>query len=160
MSQNSYSSQMKCSCGLVVKSLISSTPSNPGRRFFGCPRLDSSSCGYWEWEDQVFTKIAYIRNLELSLKDVKSEVDNLKFEMENLKIAMDNLKIQNDNLKIEGGNLSERDSILEDTNDELEVNKVRTFEEKYFKIKYNLMISWALFIGFVVVLMNNVTLDK
>ncbi|CAN4123298.1 unnamed protein product [Withania somnifera] len=146
MSQNSYSSQMKCSCGLVVKSLTSSTPSNPGRRFFGCPRPDSSSCGYWEWEDQVFPEIAYVRNLELALKDIKSEVDNLKSEMENLKIAMDNLKIQNDNLKIEDGYLSER------------VNKVMTFEEKYFKIKYNLMISCALFIGFVVVLMNYVTL--
>ncbi|CAN4121680.1 unnamed protein product [Withania somnifera] len=72
---------------------------------------------------------------------------------------MDNLKIQNDNLKIQGGHLSERVYILEATNDELEVNKVTTFEEKYFKIKYNLMISWALFIGFVVVLMNYVTLD-
>ncbi|CAN4116413.1 unnamed protein product [Withania somnifera] len=72
---------------------------------------------------------------------------------------MDNLKIQNDNLKIEGGHLSERVSILEATNDELEVNKVTTFEEKYFKIKYNLMILWALFIGFVVELMNYVTLD-
>ncbi|CAN4077939.1 unnamed protein product [Withania somnifera] len=159
MSQNSYSSQMKCSCGLVVKSLTLSTPSNLGRRFFICPRPDSSSCGYCEWEDQVFPEIAYVRNLELSLKDIKSEVDNLKFEMENLKITMDNLKIQNDNLKIEGGHLSERVSILEANNDELEVNKVTTFEEKYFKIKYNLMISWVLCIGFVVVLMNYVTLD-
>ncbi|CAN4114593.1 unnamed protein product [Withania somnifera] len=159
MSQISYSSQMKCSCGLVVKSLTSSTPSNPGRRFFGCPRPDSSSCGYWEWEDQAFPEIAYVRNLELSLKDIKSEVDNLKCEMEYLKVAMDNLKIQNDKLKIEGGHLLERVSLLEATNDELEVNKATTFEEKYFKIKYNLMISCAPFIGFVVVLMNYVTLD-
>ncbi|CAN4093683.1 unnamed protein product [Withania somnifera] len=141
MSQNSYSSQMKCSCGLVVKSLTSSTQSNPGRRFFGCPRPDSSSCGYWEWEDQAFPEIAYMHNLVLSMKDIKSEVDNLKFEMDNLKIVMDNLKIQNDNLKIEGVHLSERVYILEATNDELEVNNVTTFEEKYFKIKYNLMIS-------------------
>lgn len=97
--------------------------------------------------------MAYIRNLDSSLKDVKIEVDDLKLEMENLKIAMDNLKIENDNLKIEGGRLSEIVSILEATN-ELEVIKARTFEEKYFKIKYNLILSWAIFVGFVVVLMT------
>ncbi|CAN4099477.1 unnamed protein product [Withania somnifera] len=151
---------MKHNCGLIVKSLTSSTPSNPGKRFFRCPRPDSSSCGYWELKDQVFPEIAYICNLELSLKDVKIELDNLMFEMEKVKIAMDNLKIENDNLKIEGGHLSERVSILEATNYELEVNTVRTFEEKYFKIKYNLMISWVRFIGFIVVLINNVNLDQ
>ncbi|KAH0633854.1 hypothetical protein KY284_036640 [Solanum tuberosum] len=90
MSQNSSSSQRKCVCSLVVKTLISSTTSNPGRRFFRCPHPDFSSCGYWEWEDQAFPEVAYLRNLESSLKGVKMEMDNSKIEMENLKIEMEN----------------------------------------------------------------------
>ncbi|KAH0773547.1 hypothetical protein KY290_010684 [Solanum tuberosum] len=83
-----YSSQRKCGCGcgLVIKTLISSATSNPGRRFFRCPHPD-------EWEDLPFPKVAYLRNLESSLKDVKMEMDNSKIEMENLKIEMENLKI-------------------------------------------------------------------
>ncbi|WMV42667.1 hypothetical protein MTR67_036052 [Solanum verrucosum] len=66
MLQNSYSSQRKCVCGLVVKTLISSTTSNSRRRFFRSPRLDFSSCGYWKWEDQAFPEVAYLRKLESS----------------------------------------------------------------------------------------------
>ncbi|WMV58458.1 hypothetical protein MTR67_051843 [Solanum verrucosum] len=109
MSQNSYSSQRKCGCGcgLVVKTLILSATSNPGRRFFRCPRPDFFSCGYWEWEDLAFPKVAYLRNLESSLKDVKMEMDNSKIEMENLKIEMENLKIVVEILKIKASHLSE-----------------------------------------------------
>ncbi|KAH0635895.1 hypothetical protein KY289_035810 [Solanum tuberosum] len=100
MSQNSYSSQRKCSCDLVVKTLISSTISNLGRRFFRCPHPDFSSCGYWEWKDQAFPEVAYLHNLESSLKDVKMEMDNSKIEVDNLKFEMENLKIVVENLKI------------------------------------------------------------
>ncbi|KAK4729627.1 hypothetical protein R3W88_022615 [Solanum pinnatisectum] len=134
MSQNSYSSQRKCDCGLVVKTLISSTTSNPGRRFFKCLCPD-------KWEDQAFFEITYLRHLKLSLKDVKIEMENLKIEIENLKIVMENLKI-------EGGHLSEKISKLEETND-LDVEEVRTFEDKYYKTKYKFMISCFLFVGFV-----------
>ncbi|KAG5629356.1 hypothetical protein H5410_001073 [Solanum commersonii] len=140
MSQNSYSSQRKCSCGLVVKTPISSTTSNPGRRFFRCPRPDFSSCGYWEWEDQAFPEVAYLRNLESSLKDVKMERDNSKIEVENLKIEMENLKIVVENLKIKVGHLLETIATLEASND-LVVEKVRTFQDKYHKIKYKLNYS-------------------
>ncbi|KAK4729663.1 hypothetical protein R3W88_022651 [Solanum pinnatisectum] len=119
MSQNSYSSQRKCDCGLVVKTLISSTTSNPGRRFFRC---------------------------------LCSDV-NVKIEMENLKIEIESLKIVMENLKIEGGHLLEKISKLEETND-LEVEEVRTFEDKYYKTKYKFMISCFLFVGFVVALIT------
>ncbi|WMV45144.1 hypothetical protein MTR67_038529 [Solanum verrucosum] len=151
MSQNSYSSQRKCSCDLVVKTLISSTISNPGRRFFRCPRPDFSSCGYWEWKDQAFPEVAYLRNLESSLKDVKMEMDNSKIEVDNLKIEMENLKIVVENLKIKVGHLSETIATLEASND-LVVEKVRTFQDKYHKIKYKVMISCFLFVGFLVAL--------
>ncbi|WMV31789.1 hypothetical protein MTR67_025174 [Solanum verrucosum] len=151
MSQNSYSSQRKCSCGLVVKTLISSTTSNPGRRFFRCPRPDFSSCGNWEWEDQAFPEVAYLRNLEPSLKDIKMEMDNSKIEVENSKIEMENLKIVVENLKIKVGHLSKTIATLEASND-LVVEKVRIFQDNYHKIKYKVMISCFLFVGFLVAL--------
>ncbi|KAK4380159.1 hypothetical protein RND71_002021 [Anisodus tanguticus] len=58
-----------------------------------------------------------------------------------------------DNLKIEMDNLSEMVATLEATN-ELETNKAITFGDKYSKVKFNLMILWALFIGFLVALMT------
>ncbi|KAK6803736.1 hypothetical protein RDI58_001520 [Solanum bulbocastanum] len=76
-----------------------------------------------EWKDQAFPEIAYLCNLELSLNDVKIETDNLKIEKENLKIAMENLKIKR-------GHLSKRLLTLDTTND-LELDKVRIFKEKY-----------------------------
>ncbi|KAK4726862.1 hypothetical protein R3W88_031779 [Solanum pinnatisectum] len=137
MSQNSYSSQRKFGCGLVVKTLILSTTSNLGRRFFRCPRPNFSSCGYWEWEEQAFPEVDYLCNLESSLKDGNIEMENLKIVVENLKIKV--------------GHLSEKIATLEASND-LEVEKVRTFEDKYHKIKYKFMISCFLFVGFVVAL--------
>ncbi|WMV41217.1 hypothetical protein MTR67_034602 [Solanum verrucosum] len=143
MSQNSYSSQRKCDCGLVVKTLISSTTSNPGRRFFRflCPDFFSFSSflhvDIRNGKTKLFSEITYLRHLKLSLKDVKIEMENLKIEIENLKIVMQNLKI-------EGGHLSEKISKLEETND-LEVEEVRTFEDKYYKIKYKFMISCVSF---------------
>jgi len=85
------------------------------------------------------------------LKDVKMEMDNSKIEVENLKIEMENLKIVVENLKIKAGHLLETIATLEASND-LVVEKVRTFEDKYHKIKYKVMISCFLFIGFLVAL--------
>lgn len=48
-----------------------------------------------------------------------------------------------DNLKIEKGYLSKKIVTLKAIND-LKVDKVRTFEEKYCKIKYNFMIFFLL----------------
>ncbi|XP_060171752.1 eukaryotic translation initiation factor-like isoform X2 [Lycium barbarum] len=109
-------------------------------------REEHSSCGYWEWEDQAFPEKAYIRNLEELLKYVKIERDNLKIEKENLMIEMVNLKNERDYL-------SEVVATLQATN-ELETNQARTFEEKYSKVKFNLMISWALFVGFFFAMMT------
>lgn len=67
-----------------------------------------SSNGYWEWKYQAFPEVAYLRNLDSSLKDVKMEKNNTKIELvENLKIITEKLKIVVKNLKIKVGNLSE-----------------------------------------------------
>ncbi|WMV42666.1 hypothetical protein MTR67_036051, partial [Solanum verrucosum] len=76
------------------------------------------------------------------------KMDNSKIEMENLKIEMENLKIVVENLNIKAGHLSETIATLEASND-LVVKKVRTFEDKYHNIKYKVMISCFLLVGFV-----------
>lgn len=85
------------------------------------------------------------------MKDVKMEMDNSKIEVENLKIEMENLKIVVENLKIKVGHLSKTIATLEASND-LVVEKVRIFQDKYHKIKYKVMISCFLFVGFLVAL--------
>ncbi|KAK6805434.1 hypothetical protein RDI58_003219 [Solanum bulbocastanum] len=64
---------------------------------------------------------------------------------------MENLKIAVENLKIKAGHLSETIATLEASND-LVVEKVKTFEDKYHKIKNKVMISCFLFVGFLVAL--------
>ncbi|XP_060216953.1 uncharacterized protein At4g04775-like [Lycium barbarum] len=83
MSQGSCSSHIKCNCGTIAKHLTSSTPSNPERKFYKCSRPKGNSCGFWEWEDELFPKIQWnnVQNLTSSLDAVKIERDKLQEEL-------------------------------------------------------------------------------
>ncbi|XP_059302655.1 uncharacterized protein At1g43920, Chloroplastic-like [Lycium ferocissimum] len=86
MSENSSSSQLKCHCGLIASHLTSKTHSNPGRKFFKCPKTKINSCGYWKWEDEVFsdTPLTEVRELVVALDAIKVEMDNLRKEVTKL----------------------------------------------------------------------------
>lgn len=67
-------------------------------------------------------------------------------------IVTRNLKLSLDTIKIERDNLNERVAALEAIN-MLDMNKVVTFEDKLTEMRIFLLISWALFVGFVAALM-------
>ncbi|KAJ8545121.1 hypothetical protein K7X08_017704 [Anisodus acutangulus] len=80
MSQVSCSSQRRCNCGMIANKFTSTTPSNPGRKFFKCPRFKRSSCGYWQWEDEECFE-SFVGKLMLPLNAFKNERDKLKEEI-------------------------------------------------------------------------------
>ncbi|XP_060202944.1 uncharacterized protein LOC132631384 [Lycium barbarum] len=83
MSQGSCSFHVKCNCGTIAKHLTSSTPNNPGRKFYKCPRPKGNFCGFWKWEDELFPEIQWnnVQNLTSSLDAVKIERDKLQEEL-------------------------------------------------------------------------------
>ncbi|XP_060211756.1 uncharacterized protein LOC132639321 [Lycium barbarum] len=111
MSQGSCSSHVKCNCGTIAKHLTSSTPSNPGRKFYKCPRPKGNSCGFWEWEDELFPEIQWnnIQNLTSSLDAVKLERDKLQEELIAIEarhlIEVNKMKEELIGLKITAGQL-------------------------------------------------------
>ncbi|XP_060183353.1 uncharacterized protein LOC132613356 [Lycium barbarum] len=139
MSQGSCSSHVKCNCGTIAKHLTSSTPSNPGRKFYKCPRPKGNSCGFWEWEDELFPEIQWnnVQNLTSSLDAVKIERDKLQEEL----------------IAIEARHLIEVNKMKEEliglkSKQQFDLKKVLNLEEKLANTRMLLLISWGIFIGF------------
>ncbi|XP_019233287.1 PREDICTED: uncharacterized protein At1g43920, Chloroplastic-like [Nicotiana attenuata] len=132
MSQGSCSSQIKCRCGIFANHFTSTTPLNPGRRFFKCPKpkfllwffclQQNRSCGYFEWEDEISlnSDLVTTKDVTSSWEAIKNDRDKLKEEL----IAMEALH-------------------------KAKAAKVIKLEEKILETRMMLMISWALFVGFV-----------
>ncbi|OIT03536.1 hypothetical protein A4A49_57460, partial [Nicotiana attenuata] len=132
MSESSYSSKRRCHCGEIANHFTSTTPFNPGRRFYKCPKPDISSCGYWEWQDDVLPDRALI---VINNMNYKSDAANVK--LNNMKSTLDAIILERDRLK-------ERvDSLKALKNSE--ANKARKLEEKVLNMKIVIMISWAIF---------------
>ncbi|XP_060202851.1 uncharacterized protein LOC132631275 [Lycium barbarum] len=139
MSQGSCSSHVKCNCGTIAKHLTSSTPSNPGRKFYKCPRPKGSSCGFWEWEDELFPEIQWnnVQNLTSSLDAVKIERDKLQEEL----------------IAIEARHLIEVNKMKEEliglkSKQQFDLKIFLNLEEKRENTRMFLLISWGIFIGF------------
>ncbi|XP_060206458.1 uncharacterized protein LOC132634182 [Lycium barbarum] len=120
MSENCSSSQLKCHYGLIASHLTSKTHSNPGSKFFKCPKPKINSCGYWKWEDEVFsdTPLTEVRELVVALDAIKVEMDNLRKEVTKLEAISQS-----------------------------QVIKVSTLEDKAKKMWMIIMVSLALFVG-------------
>ncbi|KAJ8555337.1 hypothetical protein K7X08_012833 [Anisodus acutangulus] len=104
---------------MTANQFTSTTTSNPGRKFFKCPKPKRNSCGYWQWEDEEYSD-SFVGKLMSSLDAFKNEISNLKNERHTLKEEIVALK---------GINQAEMNKVL----------KMRVF----------MMISWALFVGFI-----------
>ncbi|KAK4347922.1 hypothetical protein RND71_034261 [Anisodus tanguticus] len=105
--------------GMTANQFTSTTTSNPGRKFFKCPKPKRSSCGYWQWEDEEYSE-SFIGELMSSLDAFKNEIADLKNERDTLKEEI---------VALMGINQAEMNTIL--------------------KMHMFMMISWALFVGFV-----------
>ncbi|XP_060170516.1 uncharacterized protein LOC132601454 [Lycium barbarum] len=139
MSQVSCSSHVKCNCGNIAKHLTSSTPSNLGRKFYKCLRPKGNSCGFWEWEDELFPEIQWnnVQNLTSSLDAVKIERDKLQEEL----------------IAIEATHLFEVNKMKEEliglkSKQQFDLKKLLNLEEKLANTRMLLLISWGIFIGF------------
>ncbi|OIT00564.1 annexin d5 [Nicotiana attenuata] len=95
-----------------------------------------SSCGYWEWQDDVLPDRALttINNMNYKLDAANVKLNNMKSTMDAIILERDRLKERVDGLKA-----------LKNS----EANKARKLEEKVLNMKIVIMISWAIFIGFV-----------
>ncbi|XP_059315653.1 uncharacterized protein LOC132066344 [Lycium ferocissimum] len=132
MSQGSRSSHVKCNCGTIAKHLTSSTPSNPGRKFYKCPRPKGNSCGFWEWEDELFPEMQWnnVQSLTSSLDAVKIERDKLQEEL----------------IAIEARHLIEVNKMKEEliglkSKQQFDLKKVLNLEEKLANTRMLLLIS-------------------
>ncbi|XP_060201888.1 uncharacterized protein LOC132630315 [Lycium barbarum] len=146
MSQGNCSSHVKCNCGTIAKHLTSSTPSNPGRKFYKCPRPKGNFCGFWEWEDELFPEIQWnnVQNLTPSLDAVKIERDKLQEEL----------------IATEARHLLEVNKMKEEliglkSKQQFDLKKVLNLEEKLTNTRMLLFISWGIFIGFLAVSLIN-----
>nr|XP_016466207.1 PREDICTED: uncharacterized protein LOC107788972 [Nicotiana tabacum] len=122
MSQGSCSSQIRYRCGIITNHFTSTTPLNSGRRFYKCLKPKNCSYGYFEWEDEISlnSDLVTTKVLTSSWEAIKIDRDKLKEEL----IAMEALH-------------------------QAEAIKVIKLEEKVLKTRMMLMVSWALFVGFV-----------
>ncbi|XP_060195060.1 uncharacterized protein LOC132624272 [Lycium barbarum] len=139
MSQGSCSSHVKCNCGTIAKHVTSSTPSNPGRKFYKCLRPKGNSCGFWEWEDELFPEIQW-NNVQI----LTSSLDAVKIERD---------KLQEELIAIEARHLIEVNKMKEEliglkSKQQFDLKKVLNLEEKLANTRMLLLISWGIFIGF------------
>ncbi|XP_016456300.1 uncharacterized protein LOC107780282 [Nicotiana tabacum] len=122
MPQGRCSFQIRCRCGIYANHFTSTTPLNPGRRFFKCLKFKNHSCGYFKWEDEISLNSVLVttKDITSSWEAIKNDRDKLKEEL----IAMEALY-------------------------KAEAIKIMKLEEKVLKTRMILKISWALFVGFV-----------
>ncbi|KAG5573166.1 hypothetical protein H5410_062932 [Solanum commersonii] len=126
----SNSTMMTCFCGEMTR-FTSRTSLNPEEDF-----LDIENCEFWRWEDSSSEN----SSIEVNLLKSKLEVATLK--MENLRESLNAIKIERDNLK-------EKLENLESLN-YFEVNKSRNLEAKVLKLKILCILSFNVFVVFVV----------
>nr|XP_016456764.1 PREDICTED: uncharacterized protein LOC107780704 [Nicotiana tabacum] len=132
----------RCHCGKIASYFTSKTPYNSGRRFFKCPKLDISSCGYWEWQDDVVPDRVLIT------------INNMNYKLDVANVKLNNMKSTLDVIILERDRLKERVDVLKALKNS-EVNKARKLEEKVLNMKIFIMISWAIFIGVVAAMLMN-----
>ncbi|KAJ6837482.1 cytochrome P450 94C1-like [Iris pallida] len=65
-----YGRTICCYCGLISPLKTSWTPTNPGRRFYGCANYPTNSCGFLLWEDEKLSEHYQILMWNL-MKEVK-----------------------------------------------------------------------------------------
>nr|XP_009769523.1 PREDICTED: uncharacterized protein At4g04775-like [Nicotiana sylvestris]XP_016465194.1 PREDICTED: uncharacterized protein At4g04775-like [Nicotiana tabacum] len=142
MSEGSCSSKRKCLCGEIANNFTSTTPLNPGRRFYKCPKPEGSSCGYWEWvEDPVPDRALVVIN------NLKCELDVANLKINNLKSLLDDGKTEKDKLKEKVVAMKARNNLL--------VTKQLELEDRILKMKIFIMISCALFVGFIAAIIKS-----
>ncbi|WMV19822.1 hypothetical protein MTR67_013207 [Solanum verrucosum] len=133
---------MTCFCGELTRCFTSRTSLNPGRRFYRCSKpnvhfsLNIENCEFWRWEDSSSEN----SSIEVNLLKSKLEVATLK--MENLSESLNAMKIERDNLKKKLENLQSLNYF--------EVNKSRNLEAKVLKLKMLCILSFTVFVVFVV----------
>ncbi|XP_009766903.1 uncharacterized protein [Nicotiana sylvestris] len=136
MSESSCSSKRRCFCGDIANNFTSTTVYNPGRRFYKCAKPENESCGFWEWQDEVLLDRALV-----VINNFKSKFDVAQVQLITLNKALDACKIERERLM-------QKVDALEAINI-VEANKARELEEKVLKLKMFIIISCALFVGFV-----------
>ncbi|KAG6514840.1 hypothetical protein ZIOFF_025214 [Zingiber officinale] len=69
-----------CHCGLRATLQTSWTESNPGRRFFSCPKYRQKGCGFFLWHDPELSERSktIINELKMINKKLKLEINELK----------------------------------------------------------------------------------
>ncbi|KAH0699272.1 hypothetical protein KY284_013487 [Solanum tuberosum] len=132
----SNSKIMTCFCGELARCFTSRTPLNPGRRFYRYSKPKIENCEFWRWEDSSSEN----SSIEVNLLKSKLEVATLK--MENLRESLNAVKIERDNLKKKLENLESLNYF--------EVNKSRNLEAKVSKLKMLCILSFTVFVVFVV----------
>nr|XP_009622399.1 uncharacterized protein At4g04775-like [Nicotiana tomentosiformis] len=140
MSDTTATSKRRCHCGDISKNFKSTTPQNPGRRFYKCAKPENESCRYWEWQDEAYPERALI---EINKLQCKLDVANVTINMLNQLL---------DTCKVERHKLLEKVDVLEVVKN-IKVNKAREMEEKLLKMKMFVLISFALFVGFLAAMM-------
>nr|XP_009615157.1 uncharacterized protein LOC104107933 [Nicotiana tomentosiformis]XP_016436955.1 PREDICTED: uncharacterized protein LOC107763052 [Nicotiana tabacum] len=123
MPQAGSSSQIRCRCGLKAHHFTSSTPANPGRKFYKCPRPKIISCDFWEWEDKILCDSAMTE-----ITGLTSSLDVVNIERYKLREEVISMKDMNQS----------------------EANNVGKLEERVSLLKMLIIASWALFLGFFV----------
>ncbi|KAK4726917.1 hypothetical protein R3W88_031834 [Solanum pinnatisectum] len=133
------SMRMTCFYGEMARCFTSRTPLNSKRRFYRfllCYFYQIENYGFWRWEDSSSEN----SSIEVNLLKSKLEVAMLK--MENLRESLNAVKIERDNLKKKLENLESLNYF--------EVNKSRNLEAKVSKLKMLCMLSFTVFVIFVV----------
>ncbi|KAH0706620.1 hypothetical protein KY289_011696 [Solanum tuberosum] len=125
----SNSMMMTYFCGEMTRCFTSRTSLNPERRFYRCSKSK-------RWEDSSSEN----SSIEVNLPKSKFEVSTLK--MENLRESLNAVKIERDNLKKKLKNLESLNYF--------EVNKSRNLEAKVLKLKMSCILSFTMFVVFVV----------
>ncbi|XP_019237892.1 PREDICTED: uncharacterized protein At4g04775-like [Nicotiana attenuata] len=121
MSQSSTSSQRRCRCGIIANHFTSTTPSNPGRKFYTCARPKNNSYGYFEWEDEISTD-----GSQLEIRDLKSSLNAVSIERDKLREKLIDMEAMN----------------------KFEDAKVKKLEERVVQLMMVIIGSWAMFVGF------------
>nr|KAJ0200238.1 hypothetical protein LSAT_V11C600331790 [Lactuca sativa] len=85
---NSKSTMVRCFCGQMAIVRTAWIDKNPGRRFWGCPKEDST-CGFAGWIDP-----------QISINKLKTEVGKLKEENQMFKYDIGKIKEEKSKLKL------------------------------------------------------------
>ncbi|XP_016441647.1 UDP-glycosyltransferase 74G1-like isoform X2 [Nicotiana tabacum] len=96
--------------------------------------------GYWEWKDEALPDKAII------------EINKLQRKLDPANVTINMLNQLLDTCKLERGKLLGKVDVLEAVKN-IEVDKAREKEEKLLKMKMFVLISFALFVGFLAAMM-------